>query len=117
MFVRFGLEVYDTLGFVRGARFRGRVHPVGPDAGPPSRAHILAEAPVLISTTRDIPEGTCFECHGGDKHKGDVSIERLIRQSARSSVGPYWDDWDKVAEMLETAADAARGQGGTISDR
>src|SRR5436190_21832863 len=44
----------------------------------------------------------CFECHGGSKHKGDVSIERLIRLSAESSVGEYWDDWNKVAEMLES---------------
>jgi hypothetical protein len=44
----------------------------------------------------------CFECHGGTKHRGDVSIERLIRQSSESSVGDYWDVWDKVAEMLET---------------
>src|SRR3954462_8411168 len=52
------------------------------------------------------PPGTvqtyCFECHGGDKHKGDVSIERLIRSSAQSSIGDHWDEWNKVAEMLET---------------
>ena len=44
----------------------------------------------------------CFECHGGTKHKGDVSIERLIRLSAQSSVGAYWEEWNKVAEMLES---------------
>ena len=44
----------------------------------------------------------CFECHGGDKHKGDVSIERLIKLSAQSSVGAYWEEWNKVAEMLES---------------
>ena len=44
----------------------------------------------------------CFECHGGTKRKGGVSIERLIRQSAQSSVGGYWDEWNKIAEMLET---------------
>jgi hypothetical protein len=44
----------------------------------------------------------CFECHGGSKRKGGVSIERLIRQSAQHSVGAYWDDWNKIAEMLET---------------
>ena len=44
----------------------------------------------------------CFECHGGEKHRGDVSIERLIQQSSASSVGEYWDLWDKVAEMIET---------------
>jgi hypothetical protein len=44
----------------------------------------------------------CFECHGGSKHRGDVSIERLIQQSAASSIGDYWDTWNKVAEMVET---------------
>jgi hypothetical protein len=44
----------------------------------------------------------CFECHGGEKHKGDVSIETILRKSAQSSVGPYWDNWDKIAEMIET---------------
>jgi len=44
----------------------------------------------------------CFECHGGDKHRGDVSIEQLIQQSAESSVGDHWDLWDKIAEKIET---------------
>jgi hypothetical protein len=44
----------------------------------------------------------CFECHGGAKHRGDVSIERLIRQSSEASIGDYWEQWEKVAEMLET---------------
>src|SRR5690349_17203951 len=44
----------------------------------------------------------CFECHGGEKHRGDVSIERLIQQSAATSIGDHWDEWDKVAEMIET---------------
>ena len=44
----------------------------------------------------------CYECHGGDKHKGDVSLERLIRLSAQSSIGAYWEEWNKVAEMLES---------------
>ena len=44
----------------------------------------------------------CYECHGGTKQKGDVSIERLIQLSAQSSVGAYWEEWNKVAEMLES---------------
>jgi hypothetical protein len=44
----------------------------------------------------------CFECHGGTKQKGDVSIERLIKLSAQSSIGAYWEEWNKVAEMLES---------------
>jgi hypothetical protein len=44
----------------------------------------------------------CFECHGGTKSKGDVSVERLIKLSAQSSIGAYWEEWNKVAEMLES---------------
>jgi hypothetical protein len=53
-------------------------------------------------TVPEIFKTYCFECHGGEKHKGDVSIERLIQQSRTSSVGDYWDLWDKVAEKIET---------------
>ena len=44
----------------------------------------------------------CFECHGGEKHRGDVSIEKLIQQSGQTSIGDHWDEWEKVAEMVET---------------
>ena len=53
-------------------------------------------------TVPDTFKTYCFECHGGDKHRGDVSIEQLIQQSAESSVGDHWDLWDKVAERIET---------------
>ena len=53
-------------------------------------------------TVPDTFKTYCFECHGGDKHRGDVSIERLIQQSGESSVGDQWDLWDKVAEKIET---------------
>ena len=68
-----------------------------------------AAAPPAVASSRTFqPPETfrkyCFECHGGTRHKGDVSIERLIRLSAQSSVGDYWDEWSKVAEMLESGA-------------
>ena len=83
-----------------GARIRRGVH----DGGP---ARPGAPPGVALSRPFQPPEAFrkyCFECHGGTKHKGDVSIERLIRLSAQSSVGAYWEEWDKVAEMLEWGA-------------
>jgi hypothetical protein len=76
-------------------------------------AQAPAPAPRAVRTTpipaahlADQPPSTfekyCFECHGGTKRKGGVSIERLIRQSSQSSAGAYWDDWDKIAAMLES---------------
>ncbi len=67
--------------------------------------HPVREPTNALQTSSQPPETFqkyCFECHGGSKRKGGVSIERLIRQSAQSSAGAYWDDWDKVAEMLES---------------
>ena len=64
-----------------------------------------AAAPSTPSSTFQPPQTFqtyCFECHGGDKKKGDVSIERLIKLSAESSVGAYWEEWNKVADLLES---------------
>jgi Protein of unknown function (DUF1587)/Planctomycete cytochrome C len=41
----------------------------------------------------------CFECHGASKPKAGLSIERLVKQA---SVGADWQDWERVAEMLES---------------
>ena len=71
----------------------------------PGQAPRLASTGARSGQTPAVPETFktyCFECHGGEKHRGDVSIERLIQQSSASSVGEYWDLWDKVAEMIET---------------
>jgi hypothetical protein len=42
----------------------------------------------------------CFECHGTTKPKGKVSVERLV---ADASVGPHADNWEKIAEMIESS--------------
>jgi Protein of unknown function (DUF1587)/Planctomycete cytochrome C len=41
----------------------------------------------------------CFECHGASKPKADLSIERLVGESG---LGVPSEDWERVAEMLET---------------
>ena len=68
----------------------------------PRRAAAVAPAPARTFQPPETFQKYCFECHGGTKQKGDVSIERLIRLSAQSSVGAYWEEWNKVAEMLES---------------
>jgi hypothetical protein len=70
-----------------------RPQPVHRSSTPPGTAAFQAP---------DTFQKYCFECHGGEKHKGDVSIERLIQQSRASSVGDYWDLWDKIAEKIES---------------
>ena len=70
---------------------------------PGSRA-VRASGPARPLTFQAPPtfQKYCFECHGGEKHRGDVSLERLIQQSAQTTIGDHWDEWDKVAEMLES---------------
>ena len=41
----------------------------------------------------------CFECHGTKKPEAGLSIERLVSQF---SISEHFENWEKVAEMLET---------------
>jgi hypothetical protein len=41
----------------------------------------------------------CFECHGTKKPEAGLSIEKLVKGF---SIGEHWQQWEKVAEMLET---------------
>jgi hypothetical protein len=58
-------------------------------------------APVPTSSVPQVFEDYCFECHGTDKPKADLSIERLVGQSSPAS-GSSWQDWERIAEMLES---------------
>jgi hypothetical protein len=41
----------------------------------------------------------CFECHGTKNPEAGLSIEKLV---TGFSIGAHWQQWEKVAEMLET---------------
>ena len=68
---------------------------------PPGQARV-ASTPSRTFQPPQTFQKYCFECHGATKRKGGVNIERLIQQSAASSIGAYWDEWDKIAGMLAT---------------
>lgn len=76
--------------------------PPGTQTTPDTRRTSGARSTPGTPGTPDTFKTYCFECHGGEKHRGDVSIDRLIQQSAETSVGDHWDLWEKVAEMIET---------------
>jgi hypothetical protein len=42
----------------------------------------------------------CFECHGKTKPEADLNIEKLVTQSP---IGLHFNEWDSIAEMLETS--------------
>src|SRR5688572_5280054 len=41
----------------------------------------------------------CFECHGTKKPEAGLSIQKLV---TGFSIGAHWQQWEKLAEMLET---------------
>ena len=41
----------------------------------------------------------CFECHGTHKPEAGLSIEKL---TGHASIAADWQDWEKVADMLES---------------
>jgi hypothetical protein len=43
----------------------------------------------------------CFECHGTRDPAAHLSIERLVSKADPTSVGANWQDWERVADMLE----------------
>jgi len=59
--------------------------------------------PAAASRPSAVPPGTfqkyCFECHGTKKPEAGLSIEKLV---TGFSIGAHWQQWEKVAEMLET---------------
>ena len=63
----------------------------------------LAPAPAHTPRPSAIPPAAfqkyCFECHGTKKPEAGLSIEKLV---TGFSIGEHWQQWEKVAEMLET---------------
>jgi mono/diheme cytochrome c family protein len=57
-------------------------------------------APMAPSTFEDY----CVECHGADKPKANLNLEKLLARPTADSVGANWKDWERVAEMLESGA-------------
>ena len=73
-------------------------------ASAPRRVAAASPAPRPAPTPRPsaVPPATfqkyCFECHGTKKPEAGLSIEKLV---TGFSIGAHWQQWEKVAEMLE----------------
>ena len=46
----------------------------------------------------------CVECHGLDKPKADLNIERLLTDVSPTAVAENWQHWERIAEALEDGA-------------
>ncbi len=67
--------------------------------GSPASAASSAKHPAVDPKAAAVFQKYCFECHGGAKAKGGLSLEKLV---AQPSVGLDSDAWDKVIEALES---------------
>jgi mono/diheme cytochrome c family protein len=73
-----------------------------PAPAPPAlKPSARAARPAAVAAAPGVFEDYCFECHGTDKPKADLSIERLVSQSSPAS-GSGWQDWERIADMLES---------------
>ena len=70
---------------------------------PPART---AVAPGLVGVTapRQTFTNYCVECHGLDKPKADLNIERLLTDVSPTAVAENWQHWERIAEALEDGA-------------
>src|SRR5688572_26936850 len=65
----------------------------------PAPARSVRRAAAVPPAAPDTFKNYCFECHGTDMPEAGLSLERLISEP---SVGPHWQEWEKVTDMLET---------------
>jgi mono/diheme cytochrome c family protein len=46
----------------------------------------------------------CVECHSTEKKKGGLDLESLLQKATLEGVGEGWEDWELVADAVETGA-------------
>jgi hypothetical protein len=56
-------------------------------------------AAVTPSTPPPAFQKYCFECHGAKKPEAGLSLQKLVGQF---SIGAHWQEWEKIAGMLES---------------
>jgi mono/diheme cytochrome c family protein len=65
--------------------------------------HLPASSPGRAAAPTAAPPDTfqkyCFDCHGARNPEAGLSLEKLVGDL---SLGPHWEEWEKVAEMLDT---------------
>ena len=70
----------------------------------PAPAPVASGAGVASATAA--PQQTfkqyCVECHGTNRPKAGLSIARLIGDMSSTAIGEHADNWEAIAEMLET---------------
>ena len=71
---------------------------------PPTRTAGPRRVSGVASAPRQTFTDYCVECHGLDKPKADLNIERLLNELSPTSVAENWQHWERIAEALEDGA-------------
>src|SRR5689334_19491937 len=74
----------------------------GRRAAPAAVASPAATRPAAPAPPPQLFEKYCFECHAGAKPEANLSLEELVKLTARDSVGPYASTWEFVADRIES---------------
>ena len=87
----FGIGLALALGVASSAQ-----SPRLPEASPTPAPHALpAAVPRTFSKY-------CLECHSSAKRKGGLDLESLLQKATLEGVGEGWEDWELIADAVET---------------
>jgi mono/diheme cytochrome c family protein len=93
----FGIGLALTLAVASAAQGPRPSHPPrGADLSAVARS-AKAEAPPPPTFNK-----YCLECHSSAKKKGGLDLESLLQKATLEGVGEGWEDWELVAEAIET---------------
>jgi mono/diheme cytochrome c family protein len=89
----FGTGLTLTIAVVLSAQGARPPH-ASPPASPAPQPNVAA----LPQTF----EKYCLECHSTAKRKGGLDLESLLQKATLEGVGEGWEDWELIAEAVET---------------
>jgi mono/diheme cytochrome c family protein len=91
----FGTGLVLTIAVVLSAQR------AGPALAPPSTAPSAAPraTPTALPATFN---QYCLECHSSAKRKGGLDLESLLQKATLEGVGEGWEDWELIAEAVES---------------
>ncbi|MEO7191542.1 MAG: DUF1592 domain-containing protein, partial [Vicinamibacterales bacterium] len=93
-----------TMMFAQTPVRPGPIRTVVPVRNMPGAAPSVRPAPAAASVVPGPVPPTfatyCFDCHAGTMPEGNFNLENLL---AQPSVGAHWEQWEKVADALETS--------------
>src|SRR5687768_13301712 len=72
---------------------------IAPSASSAVPRPVAAHSPKPAAAPPATYQKYCYECHGTKNPEAGLSIEKLVGQF---SIGAHWQQWEKVADMLDS---------------